>query len=456
MTIESTIRRRIGGLVVTALCASTGAALAADAHDERIKALEQRLARSVQIIEALSARVAELERATARPTSAARAAPAAASAPETSEQRAHAIAAPQHSANEIAGTPGRSTGESAGALHGFIDVGAGWSSPKDPIRYRGFTAGSLDIYLAPQIGERVRSLVEMVIEANPEGTVFELERIQLGYTVNDAMTIWAGRFHTPLGMWNTAYHHGAQLQPSASRPSIIEFEDRGGLLPAHVVGLWATGKSRLGSGRVGYDVYVANGPSIRERKVDPGLFTDRNANKMVGFNASYQFNQNLDGLTLGVHGFNVAVGEYSLDDSLRGTTRVRAAGAYFGYDSRDWDLVGEYYAFRNRDYGGGPTRRSSAGFVQLGRTIDAWTPYVRFERTALDAQDNYFRSLQWARPYRHVVAGVNYALDARSSLKLELRSTRDGAYNLLDDAGAPLQVDAASYRRILFQYTIAF
>jgi hypothetical protein len=52
--------------------------------------------------------------------------------------------------------------------------------------------------------------------------------------------------------------------------------------------------------------------------------------------------------------------------------------------------------------------------------------------------------------------GVKYALDANSSFKLELRSAHDDAYSQLDESGAPVTVDAASYRRAQFQYSIAF
>lgn len=457
MTQTSAFQRRIGSFIVAAACAGGPALAAADAQEDRIKALEQSLARSSQIIEALAARLAELERAWGRPPAPAVAAPASASAPASSRgDQTSAIAALQRDVGQIVDALGKSPRETGAVLHGFVDVGAGWSSARDPGRERGFSAGSLDIYLTPQIGERVKSLVEMVVETEGSGAAIDIERIQIGYTVSDALTLWAGRFHTPFGAWNTTYHHGANLQTSISRPHVIEFEDRGGLVPAHSVGLWATGKVRLGAGRLSYDTYVANGPSIVDRRLDPGVVTDRDSNKMLGFNLGYQANQGLSGLTLGVHGFQSDVGQYSIGGALRNTTRVRVLGGYVTYDAQDWEVIGEFYGFRNQDVAGGPARRSSAGFVQLGRSFAAWTPYARYERGSPDAQDNYFRSLRSARPYRHVVAGVKYSLDANSSLKLELRSTRDSAYGLLDDTGAPIDVDAASYRRAQFQYSIAF
>ena len=457
MKKQSRFARRFCALLVVALCAGGPTAAVADAQDDRIKALEQSLARSTAVIEALAARVAELERSAARAAAPVQAAQAGASAPVASrDDQARAIEALQQDVNHIVDTMGKGSSETGAAVHGFIDVGAGWSSAQDPRRERGFNAGSLDIYLTPQIGERVKSLIELVVESSTQGVELDLERIQLGYTFSDAVTLWGGRFHSPFGQWNTDFHHGANLQTSISRPDVIEFEDRGGLVPAHSVGLWLTGKSRLDVGRLNYDLYLANGPSIRDRQLDPGVLTDSNADKMLGFRLGYEANQGLGGLAFGLHGFASDVGQYSLDNTLRNTTRLRVLGGYVVYDAQDWELRAEYYGFGNRDLEGGQTRRSNAGFVQLGRSVGAWTPYARYESATLDPLDNYFRSLASARPYRYVAAGVRYALDASSSLKLELRSARNAAYSQLDENGAPVSIDAASYRRAQFQYSIAF
>jgi uncharacterized coiled-coil protein SlyX len=467
MQQRSTLAKHLGGLIIVALCAGGTPAAVADTQDDRIKALEQSLARSTAVIEALAARVAELERAAARTAAplqagsqsaqSAQSAQAGASAPAASrDDQARAIEALQQDVNHIVDSMSKNPDETGAAVHGFIDVGAGWSSAQDPRRERGFNAGSLDIYLTPQIGDRVKSLIELVVESGTEGVEVDLERIQLGYTLSDAMTIWAGRFHSPFGQWNTDFHHGANLQTSISRPDVIEFEDRGGLVPAHSVGLWLTGKSRLDVGRLSYDAYVANGPSIRNRQLDPGVLTDTNADKMLGFRLGYEASQGLGGLTFGMHAFTSDVDQYSLDNALRNTTQLRVLGGYVVFDAQDWELRAEYYGFSNRDVTGGQARRSNAGFVQLGRSLGAWTPYARYESAALDPLDNYFRSLASARPYRYVAAGVRYALDASSSLKLEVRSAHDAAYSQLDDNGSPVTIDAASYRRAQFQYSIAF
>jgi hypothetical protein len=424
----------------------------ADEQADRIDALERRLEGSAQLIERLLARVAELERAMKAPTTNSKAA-----TPTPPSEQAQALAALQGSVNQIAEGLGRRTGDTGLPLHGFADVGAAWSSGSDPQRLRGFNIGTLEFYLTPQFGSRVRSLFELAFELEPDGrAALELERLQLGYTISDGLTVWAGRFHTPFGLWNTSFHHGANFQTSIFRPRFVDFEDKGGIVPAHSVGVWASGKTSLGPGRITYDAYLSNGPRIRERALDFNAFTDDNSGKMLGLNVGYQPSGSLGGLTVGVHGFGSTVNAYSQAASIISRTRLRMAGAYFGYDAADWDAIGEYYRFANADASSGTSRSSSAWFAQIGKTFDSLTPFVRYERTSLDPNDNYFRTQRSGRSYKRAVIGARYAFDAKSSLKFELSSTDEEAVMQIDENGALLPFAASSYRRAAFQYSIAF
>lgn len=464
---SATLSRLAIACVLSGLLGSVAVAAPAAAEAERVRTLEQQLARSLQLIDQLAARVAALEDAARKPAPAASAATATAAASAASspaaataatlDEQARSIATLQESVNQIAAGLGRNANDTGVPVHGFIDVGAGWSSAGDPIRQRGFTAGSLDLYLTPQIGSRVKSLIELVVEFDEGNTgSIDMERVQIGYTFSDALTLWGGRFHTPFGLWNTSFHHGANLQTSISRPKLVDFEDRGGLIPVHSIGIWANGSVPLHTGKFSYDAYLANGPSIRGRELNLNSFTDDNGSKMIGGNLGYQGAGALTGLTVGVHAFATNVGTYDNSSALRSTTRLRSAGAYFGYDASDWEAIGEYYRFSNTDAGDAARRSSNAGFIQVGRSFGALTPFVRYERASLDPRDNYFRSLLSGRSYRHVAAGASYALDANSSLKFELRSSREAAVTQLDEAGVLVDVPGTTYRRALFQYSIAF
>lgn len=358
----------------------------------------------------------------------------------------------------LSGTPAAQAQSDAGLpLHGFVEVGAGWSSAADPDRLRGFNGGQLDVYLTPQFGPRVKGLVEIVFEYGSDGGLaVDMERLQLGYLVNDSLTVWAGRFHTPFGLWNTLFHHGANLQTAITRPRFIDFEDRGGIIAAHSIGVWGSGRTPTGIGKLSYDVFLANGPRIAERTLDFNAFTDNNAGKMLGANLGYLPGGALAGLTVGAHAFGATVNAYSTASTVLSSTRLRMFGGYAAYDERDWEAIAELYRFRNRDATAGPTHQSTAWFAQLGRTFGATTPFVRLEKAALDGADNFFISQAAGRSYSRAALGARYAIDTNSSLKVELSRTREDGTTLIDETGAPVAFAGASYRRVMIQFAAAF
>ncbi|MFC5496361.1 hypothetical protein ACFPOE_02360 [Caenimonas terrae] len=393
----------------------------ASAADElqRIEQLERKLAQSLALIEQLSARLNQVEKAA---PSAAAADPASVTAAQSEridrlEQTLVKVSESSAKSRDL-GVP----------LHGFADVGYVRSSQALDGRRSGFALGNFDLYITPEIGDRVKSIVELVFEYGPDSAnvATDLERLQFGYTFSDAATVWAGRFHTPYGYWNTAFHHGQQIQTAATRPRFIEFEDRGGILPAHAVGLLVSGGVKAGAGRVGYDGYLANGNRVVDGVLDFNAFRDDNGNKMVGGNLRYSFGGRLDGLTLGLHGFTQQVAQYDGQNAVVNNTKVNMTGAYAVYEHADWEVIAEYYRFRNRDLSGGSgTHASWAGFGQLGYTLAGkWTPYARLEKAALDQADNYFASQDSGRSYSRSTLGLRYDLNPSTAIKMELNQTR--------------------------------
>ncbi len=432
-------------------CAPAHGQASPDSASERLRALERRLDASQQLIEKLTERIAELERAAGqvRATADAPAAP-------TAEQ-AKAISSLRDSVEQMSEGLSRNVAHTGVPIHGFADVGAAWSGRGDPARLRGFEVGTLDLYLTPQFGSHVKALAEIAFYYRADGHgEIEAERMQLGYTVSDSLTLWGGRFHTPIGLWNTAYHHGANLQTSIYRPRFIEFEDSGGLLPTHSIGVWASGKLRLGQDRLGYDVYLSNGPTVRGRVLDYNAFTDDNGGKLHGLNLYYQPSGALRGVTVGVHGLGSTVDTRDASGGLLARTRLRMGGGYFGYDAQGWDALGEYYRFANRDLAAGTRRFSDAWYLQVGRTLGSLMPYGRYERASLDGADRFFATQLAGRSYTRSSLGARYDLDGKSALKIELGKTTEAAASLIDDTGAASVLPRARYHRTAIEYSIAF
>ena len=70
--------------------------------------------------------------------------------------------------------------------------------------------------------------------------------------------------HTAIGYYNTAYHHSSWLQTTTGRPLLFDFEDHGGILPIHMVGVSATGQIPSGAMGLHYVAEVGNGRASRK------------------------------------------------------------------------------------------------------------------------------------------------------------------------------------------------
>jgi hypothetical protein len=408
-----------------ALAVAQVACTSAFAADEarRIEELEKTLANSMALIEQLSQRLNQIEAGKPAPAPA-----TTARAAEDAAGEAARIERLEQTVQNMSDNASRKSGLGT-PLHGFADVGWARGIPGPFGRKTGYTLGNLDLYMTPEFGDRVRSIIELVFEYGPDGggVATDLERLQFGYTFSDAATLWVGRFHTPYGYWNAAFHHGQQIQTAASRPRFIEFEDRGGILPAHAVGLLASGGIRAGGGRLQYDAYVANGNRIEDRVLDLNPYGDDNSNRLVGGNLRYSFGGGLEGLTLGLHAFGEKVANYDASNVVLSRTQVNMFGGLAVFDNDKWELIGEYYRFHNKDLLNGTGSHSSwAGFAQAGyRFGGRWTPYYRWERASLDQSDDYFAAQDSGRSYSSNVLGVRYELNADTAIKFEFNRTHD-------------------------------
>jgi hypothetical protein len=419
----------LSAMAFAAACACLGAS--AD-DSATVKDLAQKLEASLRTIEALTKRVEQLELERKK------SAPAAVEfrAPGAAELGARVEAVERSVAQAEASSAAASQVDLGLPIHGFADVGggirndaaAGTSQP------RGFKVGVFDLYMTPQISSRIKALVEIAFEYDESGVLnVDVERMQLGYAFGDWLTLWGGRFHTPYGYWNTAFHHGAQLQTTIVRPKFLDFEDSGGILPAHSVGVWANGATRTGLGKVGYDFYVINGDRITTGVLDFQARGDSDSNVGYGFRTS--LTPAGTSLTVGVHGFDQRVTGENAEGTATGNVKVRMLGGFANYDTDNWEAMLEYYNFRNRDIAGGTgTHASNAWYAQVGYNInEQYTPYVRYESCSLSDADPFFTLQESGKSYRRSVAGVRYNLSPKAALKAEwLRTTGAGTSGTQD------------------------
>jgi hypothetical protein len=151
-----------------------------------------------------------------------------------------------------------------------------------------FGVGNLNLYLDGQLGPRVRSLAEIRFTYLPSGgqgtTVPDyaqqlasttwggivIERAWVEYAFSDLVTVRAGQFLTPYGIWNV--DHGSPTTIAVQKPEIASAQ----LFPERQVGLEAYGSRYLGDARLGYHLTVSNGrignnPAFANYSGRPGL-----------------------------------------------------------------------------------------------------------------------------------------------------------------------------------------
>lgn len=143
-----------------------------------------------------------------------------------------------------------------------------------------FTTGGLDLFLVSRLGESLRFFNETLFELGEGGVgILDVERVLFTWEQSDLLHLSVGRGHTALGYWNQQFHHGAWMQTSVDRPLLYAFEDEGGVLPVHFVGVEAAGAVHLPLFRLHYTATVANGRGLITDSVQ--VIEDLNAGKMV-------------------------------------------------------------------------------------------------------------------------------------------------------------------------------
>jgi hypothetical protein len=307
-------------------------------------------------------------------------------------------------------------------ITGFSDITYTQSPSQDSENKNGsFATGELDFYITQPIDEPIDMMAEVVIEAETNGQyVVDLERLYVGYTFTDRLKIRAGRFHNMLGYWNLAYHHGTHLQTTIGRPSFLEFEDNGGMLPVHVVGLWAAGRHRLEPFSYEYGVMIGNGASLdsANEKLTVNTTLDDNTNKSVTGRLRLMPN-GLARSSVGISAYRSRVedgtGSLELDQTILGADLVYAPG---------WiEFLSEIFSIDNRDEAtdqGG--HRSLVYYVQFGYSFrNDLTPYVRYEQVRVNEDDPYF-ILLGKRDAEITIGGLRYNLGRNTALKAEVRS----------------------------------
>jgi hypothetical protein len=185
-----------------------------------------------------------------------------------------------------------------------------------------FAVGNFNLYLSSEFGSNWRSLAEVRFLYVPHGQLtggdafdadasridtsvgdyadvgrtlrwggIEIERAWIEYTVNSFLTVRAGQWLTPYGIWNV--DHGSPTVIGVYRPYIVGE----GLFPERQTGIELYGALYAGNTPIGYHLTLSNGRGPTD------AYLDLDRNKAVGARLFVETDELLGVLTFGVSGY---------------------------------------------------------------------------------------------------------------------------------------------------------
>ncbi len=277
---------------------------------------------------------------------------------------------------------------------------------------------SLDLFFTADY-DNFRLLAEVYGEANgTHGS--HAERFQVGWLPNPDLAVWLGRYHNPIGFWNSEYHHGSYLQTAISRPAIVEFEHDGGILPIHLTGLLVEQTVNTARSSWQYAFALGAGPSFNQHLEEVDLFSSEDNSVKLASSlrlswhpSRYEDNQ----VGLFVSGATIP-GAGSTFEELK----QFVGGVYADWHFRSMRLTSALYSINSNIKKAGQKTDGSFinGYLQLEMPLGAnWTPYGRLEKSQGDEGDPF---LHYAHTFirGRSLLGVRYDLATNQSIKLEL------------------------------------
>lgn len=279
-----------------------------------------------------------------------------------------------------------------------------------------FVLGQVDLFVTSRLSDTVSVLSENVIEADEQNNFgFEIERLLLEYHPNDHFNLAVGRYHTSVGYYNTAYHHGTWFQTATGRPGFLDFEDGGGLIPAHNVGLAVSGEIPSGKTNLRYIVEVGNGrPFHKPGNGDNPVLNISDDNEYKAVNVAFTARPDwAPGLQLGVGVYHDTL---TPEDTPR--TDEEMFHAHVVYKQGNWELLNEGYLVRHKTRGD-RAHWTPAFFNQVAYKFGKFTPYARFSYIHAPALDQVWAVIGANGLRSGPGVGVRYDFTSLAAFKVQ-------------------------------------
>jgi hypothetical protein len=313
-------------------------------------------------------------------------------------------------------------------IHGYADVG--WDTSDLKGSTNSFVLGQFNLFIASRLTDKASFISETVIEADKGTNDFsiDLERLELLYAVSDRLNLQFGRFHTAIGYYNTAYHHSALMQTALGRPFLFEFEDGGGILPVHSVGISAMGtvSNKLG---LHYIAELANGRNPRTTVNPVQNVSDDNNGK--AFNLGFFIRPDrLPGLQFGFSNYHDHV-----TPTGRANVTENILVAHAIYQTSRFEFLNEAVLLRHALEGSSNVASTPGFYSQISRRFGSYRPYFRYEYVNVPGRDPLYSDVGLLHGPK---AGLRYELNDFAAFKIEYGRTLRRNLSPVNSLGAQL------------------
>ena len=288
-------------------------------------------------------------------------------------------------------------------FHGYADLG--YRATNTAGGTNGFLLGQADLFVTSKLSDNLSFLMETTVDADSSNTPgIDIERLILTYRVSDYLNITAGRYHTAIGYFNGAFHHGKWFQTLVDRPFLFEFEDKGGILPIHNTGVSVDGKLPSGTLNLHYVAEIGNGRAYKTPDaVAVQVSGDENNGKAINL-ALYSAPKFLPGWQVGASVYRDLLTPGGLSKIQQTIYSVHTV-----YERNRKEFIAEgvlMHHFRAIE----GTTNVSAFYTQMAyRTSPSLKPFARIEFMNAAASDPVARPLLGSQGYRRSVeAGIRY------------------------------------------------
>jgi hypothetical protein len=295
---------------------------------------------------------------------------------------------------------------------GFGDIGY---VSRDGSSNDGFTIGQVVAHLVASLGDSTSIFGEFSATAKDSEYSAEVERLIVKYEFSDRYKLSAGRYHTPIGYWNSSFHHGAWLQTSVARPEMVKFGSQ--LVPIHFVGVLLEGN--LPSGDLGLHYKAGYGNGRHANIARAGDAGDINGDRawMVQLGAKPDTYRGLD----------LGIGFYTDEITLPASPNVEEAtwSAHVAWTRESPEFIFEYLHSEHELVNDSSVSGDvDAWYAQFGwrlpGTRKQWKPYARIEKTDVDAGDPLLGAS--GLDYDAGIVGARWDFNPYAALKAEYRN----------------------------------